>query len=247
MKQQKINRKLTIIAIIGILVLSFVPYVAAGNGNGRVTKRPIEDWLAPVVDVPLGAMPDWDNGLFIWTFLDDLSPHWASALDYDPKGCVIERELKNNILLVTVKMRAKDVPFYITSLMWEESFYKPIFYGVMDFTYELKFTIDLDTLGPDDYNEEGNILYRTWDYYVWDLLNFESVFLCGHGSGEFLNSYDSWEEGDTAKMHVISNIVVAGEDYTGPNPYYNWLGLLEIVLVSNINFQKIIRNPIKGD
>ncbi|MBY8987148.1 MAG: hypothetical protein KGD61_01750 [Candidatus Lokiarchaeota archaeon] len=218
-------------------MFSFIPFVAAGEGSGKVTKRPIEDWLAPVVEHPLGGMPDWDNGLLIWTFLDNPSiPHWASALDYDPEGFVSERELKNNILLVTVKMRAKDVPFYITSLVTPIPDAIPIFYGAMDFTYELKFTIDLDTLGSDDYDENGNIIYHTWDYYVWDLLNFESVFLCGHGSGEFLNSYDSWEEGDTAKMHVISNIVAVGEDYKGPNPYYNWLGLFEITLVSNINF-----------
>ncbi len=239
MKRQNINKKLTFLAIVGILMFSVIPFVAAGNGSGRVTIRPIEDWLAPVVegDLPLGAMPDYDNGLLIWTFLDDPTiPHWASALDYDPKGCVIERELKNNILLVTVKMRAKDVPFYVTNFALPIPSAIPIFSGVMDFTYELKFTIDLNTLGADDYDENGNIIYHTWDYYVWNLGTLESVFLCGHGSGEFLNSYDGWEEGDTAKMHTINNIVVVGEEYTGPNPYYNFLGLFEIVLVTNINF-----------
>ncbi|MCK4286183.1 MAG: hypothetical protein KAX18_08265 [Candidatus Lokiarchaeota archaeon] len=237
MKRQNRNKKLILLAIVGILMFSFIPFVVADSRNGGVTKRPIEDWLTPVIRHPLGAMPDYDNGILIWTFLDDPTiPHWASALDYDPKGCVIERELKNNILLVTVKMRAKDVPFYITSFMVPIPSAIPIFKGVMDFTYELKFTIDLDTLGPDDYNEEGNIIYHTWDYYVWELFTLESVFLCGHGSGEFLNSYDSWDEGDTAKMHIISFMVVAGEDYTGPNPYYNLQGLFEIVLVSNINF-----------
>ncbi|NVM18507.1 MAG: hypothetical protein HWN80_12395 [Candidatus Lokiarchaeota archaeon] len=237
MKRQSINTKLTLVVIIGILTLSCIPFVVADAGNGRVTTRPIEDWLAPVIFHPLGGMPDYDDGLIIWTFLDKPSiPHFASALDYNPKGCVIERELKNNILLVTVKMRAKDVPFHITSYMVPIPSAIPIFKGVMDFTYKLKFTIDLDTLGPDDYNEEGNIIYHTWDYYVWELFTLESVFLCGHGSGEFLNPHDSWDEGDTAKMHVISHMVVVGEDYTGPNPYYNLQGLFEIVLVSTINF-----------
>ncbi len=54
MKRQKINKKLTLLAIVGILTFSCIPFVAAGNGNGRVTKRPIEDWLAPVTDIPLG-------------------------------------------------------------------------------------------------------------------------------------------------------------------------------------------------
>lgn len=237
MKRQKNYRKLILVAIVGILMFSCIPFVTACNRNRGVTIRPIEDWLAPVTFLPLGAMPDYDNGILIWTFLDDPTiPHFASALDYDPKGRVIERELKNNILLVTVKMRAKDVPFYITSFMVPIPNAIPIFSGAMDFTYELKFTIDLDTLGPDDYNEEGNIIYHTWDYYVWQLFTLESVFLCGHGSGEFVNPHDSWDKGDTAKMHVISYMVVVGEDYTGPNPYYNLQGLFEIVLVSNINF-----------
>jgi len=237
MKRQNIDKKLIVVAIVGILMFSFIPLVAAGEGTGKVTKRPIEDWLAPVVLHPLGAMPDYDNGILIWTFLDDPTiPHWASALDYDPEGFVFERELKNNIMLITVNMRVKDAPFYITSLVTPIPIATPIFCGVMDFTYELKFTIDLNTLGPDDYDENGNIIYHTWDYYVWNLGALESVFLCGHGSGEFLNSYDGWEEGDTAKMHTINNIVVVGEEYTGPNPYYNFLGLFEIVLVTNINF-----------
>lgn len=53
MKSQKINKKLTLLAIAGILVLSFIPFVAAGNGNGRVTKRPIEDWLNAQWEMPL--------------------------------------------------------------------------------------------------------------------------------------------------------------------------------------------------
>lgn len=237
MKRQNINKKLILLTIVGILMFSFIPFVAAGKGNGGVTKRPIEDWLAPVTTIPLGAMPDYDKGLLIWPFLDDPTiPHWASALDYDPEGFVSERELKNNIMLITVNMRVKDAPFYITSFMVPIPSAIPLFKGVMDFTYELKFTIDLNTLGPDDYDENGNIIYHTWDYYVWYLGTLESVLLCGHGSGEFLNSYDGWEEGDTAKMHTINNLVVVGEDYTGPNPYYNLQGLFEIVLVTNINF-----------
>jgi hypothetical protein len=238
MKSSIIKRWVLVLLVITV-VFSFVTATVAYSGKRKTMIRPIEDWLAPVVEgnMPLGAMPDYDNGLIIWAFLDDPTiPHWASALNYDPEGFVLERELKNNIVLITVKMHVKDVPFYITNFITPIPIATPIFKGVMDFTYELQFTIDLNTLGPDDYDEDGNIIYHTWDYYVWQLGTFESVYLCGHGSGEFLNSYDGWEEGDTAKMHTINFIVRVGEDYTGPNPYYNFLGLLEIVLITNINF-----------
>ncbi len=237
MKRSEMKR-LVLVVIVLTTIFSFIPAAVAYSGKGKINKRPIEDWLAPVVRDPMGGMPDYDKMLIIWSFLDDpTKPHWASALDYDPKGFVIERELENNILLITIKMHVKNAPFHVTN------FYLPIpeaihiFSGIMNFTYELKFTIDLGILGPDDYDEDGNIIYRPWGYYIWEGGGiFESVFLCGHGSGEFLNSYDGWEEGDTAKMHVISFIVKVGEDYTGPNPYYNFLGLLEIALISNINF-----------
>lgn len=235
MKRAQMKR-LVLFVIVLTTIFSFIPAAVAYSGRGKVNIRPIEDWLLPVVRHPMGGMPDLDKGLIIWTFLDDPTiPHWASALDYDPEGFVLERELKDNILLLTVNMRVKNAPFYITKLL--DPMINPIFRGAMDFSYELKFTIDLDTLGPDDYDENGNIIYHPWNYYVWlGGGTFESVFLCGHGSGEFVNSYDGWEEGEIAKMHVISNFVRVGEDYTGPNPYYNFLGLLEIPLISKINF-----------
>ena len=62
----------------------------------------------------------------------------------------------------------------------------------------------------------------------------QSVLICGRGSGEFVNPYDSWEVGDTAKMHTIHYLVIVGEDYTGSNPNYNLYGLNGITLIDNI-------------
>jgi hypothetical protein len=242
MKHTKLSQKILLSAIFGIMIFSFISTVAACDR--RVIKRPIGDWLAPVEllppgvpRLPMGGMPDWDNGLLIWPFLDDpATRHWASALDYNPRGSVLGRELKNNMMLVTVKMHVKGAPFYIRSLTTD--FSNPldnIFSGSMDFSYELKFTIDLTN--PEHYDEDGNIVFHTWKYYVFDGGGtFKSVFLCGHGTGQFLNPYGSWEEGDTGKMHVISYMVAVGPDYTGPKPYYNLNGLYERPLVSNIHF-----------
>jgi hypothetical protein len=242
----KLSQKILLSAIFGIMIFSFISTVAACDR--RVIKRPIGDWLAPVellppvLNLPLGGMPDWDNGLLIWAFLENPATlHWASPLAYNPQGCVLERELKNNMMLVTVKMHVNGAPFYIRSLTTD--FSNPldnIFSGNMDFSYELQFTIDLTTLDPEDpedYDEDGNIVFHTWKYYVFGGGGtFKSVFLCGHGTGQFLNSYGSWEEGDSGKMHVISYMVAVGPGYTGLNPYYNLNGLYEIPLVSNIHF-----------
>jgi len=240
MKRSNIKR-LVLVVIVITVIFSFIPVAAANGRKGKMKIRPIEDWLAAVEPGrhSLGGMPYWDEGpLAIWTLLDDPSiPLWASAMNYDPKGFVHERELKDNMLLISVNMRIRGVPFYILTLGSIPTATR-IFSGVMDFIYQLKLTIDLDTLEPEDYDEDGNIIYHSWDYYVWDLTPsaFVSVFLCGHGSGTFLNSYDGWEEGDTAKMNTINYVVKVGEDYTGPNPYYNNLGLLEITLLDNLHF-----------
>ena len=239
MKHTKLSQKILLSAIFGIMIFSFISTAAAFDR--RVIKRPIGDWLAPVellppvLNLPLGGMPDWDKGLAIWAFLDDpANLHWASALNYNPKGFVLGRELKNNMMLVTVKMHVKGAPFYITTIMGIAP-ETCIFHGSMDFSYELKFTIDLTN--PEHYDEDGNIIFHPWNYYVFlGGGTFVSVFLCGYGTGQFLNPYGSWEEGDTGKMHVISYMVAVGPDYTGSNPYYNINGLYEIPLISKIHF-----------
>jgi hypothetical protein len=241
MQRSKIKR-LVLVVIVITAIFSFIPAAAAYGRKGKMKIRPIEDWLAAVEPGrhSLGGMPYWDEGpLAIWPLLDDPSiPHWDSAMNYDPRGFVLERELKDNMLLISVNMRLKGVPFYILSLTPQIPTATQIFTGVMDFIYQLRLTIDLATLGPDDYDDDGNLIYHSWDYYVWVLTPsaFVSVFLCGHGSGTFLKTYDSWEEGETAKMNTINYVVKVGEDYTGPNPYYNYLGLLEITVLDNLHF-----------
>ncbi|MFX0176431.1 MAG: hypothetical protein ACFE85_09390 [Candidatus Hodarchaeota archaeon] len=231
MKRLKIE-KLVLMIILLTAVFSFIPAAAACGRKGSIRIRPIEDWLAvvPAGRPPLGGMPYWDKGLVLWTLRDSIAPpQWDSAMNYNPKGYVLERETRNNMLLLSVNMHIKGVPFYILTLANE-----PIFYGHMDFRYQLKLAIDLDTV---EYDDDGNIIYQTWDSYVFSTPSaLVSVFLCAQGSGTFLNSYDDWEEGDQAKMNTINYVVVVGEDYTGSNPYYNILGLFEILVVAKLNF-----------
>ena len=231
--------KIVLVVIALTVIFSFIPLAAAYSGKRKATIRPIEDWLTavPAGSSSLGGSPFLDEALVLLPLLDQWLPfpHWDSAMNYDPEGFVLERELKDDILLVSINMRLKGVPFYIVTFPPSPGAI-PIFSGVLDFIYQLKFTIDLNTLGPEDYDDEGNIIYHPWNYYVYFLCNLVSVFLCTHGSGTFLNSYDNWEEGDTAEMNTINFIVVVGEDYTGSNPYYNILGLFEILLVDHINF-----------
>jgi len=237
-------RRLIIPIVVVLIVFSSIPAASAFSGKNEKI-RPIEDWLMANNldnDPPMGGMPDWDKGLIIWPHLVDNS--YIPAGLYKPPltcsfdGFVLEKRLKDNKVLVSINLHVKDAPFLIvTSFIGDLPSSIPVFSGKMDYFYQLQFTIDLETLGPNDYDENGNIIYQPWWWYVWVLFTLESVSLVARGSGEFLTTYQGWEEGDTAKMNTLVIFKVVGSDYTGHNPYYNWNnGLYEIPLVNKINF-----------
>jgi hypothetical protein len=236
-------KKLVLSVIVIMVFSSLIPATAAYNG--RSTRiRPIEDWLMAnnrVDDPPMGGMPDWEKGLVIWPHLVDHSyvpaGYYKPPLDCSYNGIVLEKELDDNKILVSILLHVRDAPFIVvTSFMGDLPSSVPVFQGTMQFLYKLQFTINLDTLGPDDYDEDGNILYRPWWWYVWVIFTLESVSILARGSGLFLSAYEGFEEGDTANMNTFVSMKVVGPDYTGSNPYYNFLGLFEITTVSRINF-----------
>ena len=125
MKRQKINKKLTLLAIVGILMLSFIPFVAAGEGSGKVTKRPIDDWL----DAQWGTFPfDLDN----WGMCDFVSSYslLVAKMGFpfpfilsDENGLVngettfgghiTERVLKDGRALITVHLDVWNAPLTV--------------------------------------------------------------------------------------------------------------------------------------
>jgi hypothetical protein len=241
MKKPQLKRLILVVVVI-LIFSSIIP--AAAASSGRTKKRPIEDWLLAnnqPDDMPLGGMPDWDKGLIIWSHLIDhtYAPlgYYKPPLTCSYDGFVLEKTLKDNKVLVTVNLHVTDAPFLVTYFAASIPSAVPVFRGTMQYFYRLQFTIDLDTLKPEDYDVNGNIIYRPWWWYVWVLFTLKSVTLLARGTGEFLTSYEGWNEGDTAQMNTFVSMVVVGPDYTGPNPTYNNnAGLFEISLVSMINF-----------
>ncbi|MFX0076263.1 MAG: hypothetical protein ACFE96_12535 [Candidatus Hermodarchaeota archaeon] len=240
MEKLKIKRIVLVVLVISVF-LSLIPAATAFGGRKNATKRPIEDWLVAnnlVDDMPMGGMEDWDKSLLIWPHMIDPSyapyGYYLPPLECDYDGFIMEKKRKDNILSVTVNLRVKDAPFFITT--WQPGGipnHTPIFTGTMDYIYQLRFTIDLDEY--EFFDEDGNVVYLAWWWYVWEFFTLESVFLCGIGSGEFVNDFGSYEAGDTASMHTIHYMKVI-EDYTGPNPKYNLYGLNGLILIDNINF-----------
>lgn len=236
------TKRVVLFVLVFSIILSLIPAATAFSGRRSSNIRPIEDWLIAnnlVDDMPMGGMQDWEKNLLIWPHMTDPSyapyGYYLPPLECDYNGFIIEKKGKDNILLVTINLRVKDAPFFITmpSEVGGIPTHTPIFTGIMDYIYQLRFTIELDEYTL--FDENGNVIYQAWWWYVWEYFTLESVFLCGRGSGEFVNDFGSFEAGDTAKMHTIHYMVVV-EDYTGPNPNYNLYGLYGLILIDNINF-----------
>jgi len=129
MNRQNVNKKLILVAIVAILMFSFIPFVAAGEGNGRVTQRPIEDWLNAQWDTVFGWFGyDVEN----WGMCDFVSPDSLlvakTGLPFpyilsDENGLVIgettfgghitERVLNDGRTLITVHLSVWNAPLTV--------------------------------------------------------------------------------------------------------------------------------------
>jgi hypothetical protein len=131
MNRNKINRRLTILAVTGILILSFVPFAVANEG--RVTERPIEDWLNAQWDfiymITGYDVQNWGIGDYVspdsllvakmgypfpfpWmpNFLDE---NGLVVGETTFGGCVIERELNDGTALITVHLDVWNAPLTV--------------------------------------------------------------------------------------------------------------------------------------
>ena len=232
--------KVLVLAVIGVLLITFIPGVAAWGWSRNVTYRPIEHWLLANNadnDLPMGGMEDREKQLIIWPYLDNPKPGdmwspgvWIPIMTTETYfGIIVLEELGDNIILVTVNLMLKDAPFLICAYG-----YVPVFRGSMDMTYQLKFTIDLDTY--EFLDDEGNIEFMYWWYYVWVIGTFKSVFLYGRGSGVFEAAYDYYEIGDTAYMSTIHYMFYV-EDHPEDDPDFNYYGLHSLIVIDRINFR----------
>ena len=237
MKRSKIISILIVVATLGLLISSFIPTVAACRGNRKVTKRPIEDWL--INNWFVGGHRDFETNIIIWphrihTGPDSFYSVPISDCSYD--GYIIERSLKDNKLSITVCLKVDDAPFYVTLHPYPP--FIPVFTGIMHYRWFFNFIIDLESYPEDHFDEYGNVLFDFLFTYLFNPdemgVDLEYIFLYSCGEGVFLESWNSWEAGQTAKMNVMMFYLWKGEFLN--HPKYNLYGLGGLVAIDYTSF-----------
>ena len=235
MKRQNINRNLAILAIVGVLMFSFIPFVAAGEGSGKVTKRPIDDWLNAQWDTII----DWTGyNIENWGMCDFVSPYSNLVAKTgfpfpgplrDETGLVVgettfgghitERALKDGRALITVHLNVWNAPltvFYFPELadhVWGTGPYPLALLGAdedgyIDYKMVLKFYIA----------EPGDDLPFCW--FAFD--SYISMNIIGTGYGELTDrAADFGFTPGATGMLKLHQICLFKPDFKEDHPNYD--------------------------
>ncbi|MFX1380645.1 MAG: hypothetical protein ACFFA4_16300 [Promethearchaeota archaeon] len=251
MNRSKILPKSILLAILGILILSFIPAVAASGGN--VTERSIDDWLDPNY-----AFYPW--GEENWVMADFGSPYtnlvcklgfpwpkagfgpWVNDME-DQNGMVAgdtiidgnitERELNDGTALITLHLDVKNGPLtvydyddfilYCLGLASEpQAVLGSGIDGYMDYKIIYKFIIP----------EPGAELPTVWSSFD----NYISVNIHGIGYGTLTEravELGFAETAGTIGMVLLHQIALfkpdLNEEHPNYDPYYGELWPVETV------------------
>ena len=252
MKRQHINRKLAILAIVGILMFSFIPFVAAGEGSGKVTKRPIDDWL----NVQWDTVFDWFGyDVENWGMADFVSPYSSLVAKMgfpfpyilsDENGLVIgettfrghitERALEDGRALITVHLSVWNAPltvFFFPELadhVWGSG-PRPLALlgayedGYIDYKMVFKFYLD----------EPGDDIPFCWDAFN----SYISLNIIGTGYGVLTDHAADFgfTPGATGMLKLHQLVLIKPdlkEDHPKYSPLYGELWLVETIEIHEL-------------
>ena len=132
MYRKEINKRLMLLAVIGVMFLTFIPFTVANKDDG-VTIRPIEDWLTAqwdfIHDITGYDVKNWGVGDFVspdsllvtkmgypfpfpWlpNFLDE---NGLVLGETTFSGFILERALNDGTALVTVHLDVTNAPLTV--------------------------------------------------------------------------------------------------------------------------------------
>ncbi|MEJ2252528.1 MAG: hypothetical protein P8Y97_23065 [Candidatus Lokiarchaeota archaeon] len=220
--------------------MAFVPAVQAKAYNIPLERWWEDQWGYYATNPHLGGFMDPDNSLIVRPHTtggemieDPEGDYWQwyykALWDCDYDGYIHVRELNEKDgydLMITVCIKCSDAPFVLIDI---NNFPFPIFKGEMKYISFHEFKIDLDLYPFQD--EDG------WYLPIWwmpifgistldprdDGIESVSSHFQGVGTGAFVDSWNGWESGDTAKVKVSQMGLVKflyGEDDWGEHPNY---------------------------
>jgi hypothetical protein len=160
MKNSRKTQLLTI-AVVGILVLSFLPTAQGWRSRKtNVTIRPIDDW---VQNNPFGIGVPWETvyvgddgkGNNYWMFIDSLFGAFTGSL-YEYSGHVKEKVLHDGSIEITVILFVEDIYVELYDALYDEND-DPIWsmnyfgnsgdlhsFGYADYFFRMEFTLDAE-------------------------------------------------------------------------------------------------------
>ena len=210
--------KLLLVAVLGLLVFSFIPQTLAYN----VINRSFDDWF-----YEMGGVNHLNDNLGVWTSGQLIvypqfgyEEGFISILDSDYHGHILEREMSDGRHMITVQIHVKGAP--VTA--YDPDNYAVLFDGEMNYLFQLKFIINLITwsqslasMGFDDDGFHDDTGYVGLPAYVvismvsldGDLstlfgVEFVSVIFIGTAKGVMVNDWNGLKFGDNAKLQVAT-------------------------------------------
>lgn len=242
MKRSNILPKLILLAAVGMLLCSFIPAVAASQGKGRVTIRPIDDWL---INNPFGSLDfvSPDSNLVIKMGFPFPGPVLDEVVLVEGEtefgGFILERVLNDGRAEVTVHLFAKNTP--MTVFNWDEFAYyvwgggpRPDAIlgswadGYMDhYKFEMKFILD----GP------GQEIPFIWALFDYDILI--SLKIVGTGYGIFTEHAAEFGFTPGAQGKAFINQILLFKPQLNPDHpkmYYPELWPIETVEIHEIGW-----------
>ncbi|MFX0026941.1 MAG: hypothetical protein ACFE8M_11075 [Candidatus Hermodarchaeota archaeon] len=199
-------KKLVLVATIGFLIC--IPTVQGYYGQGGTT-RPLDPDFREATD-DIAAWGDTDTNLVVgfhgmyieWWHGGE--PYPQTIWDCNPQGYILEEELDETHVMITVKLCIRGAYLRIWELVPQFTKYDPILIGTINYYFQIKFIHEARPGDPIPW------LYEVYFFGYGQILDLR---LLAFGKGEFLVPYGRFEPGDCAR--VILGGVMTWDPDTG--------------------------------
>ena len=219
MTRRKLAIKILLVGLVAMFIFSFLPTALASTsrGKGKVTYRPIEDWLE---SNPYGCGPyywtaffgDDGSGNDYWAWFDGVTEgELGWEYNYEYSGYVREEVLRSGSLDYKVVLYVKDMYIECLNGIYDEDgnpwYDDLVMSAYIDYVFQFTFRLDKHYPGVPEWGipkgkwVPGGTIPRFEGILNLPVelgIHVKSYLFFGAGSGEFYEpgwTYDDWPPG----------------------------------------------------